>query len=450
MRILLITKESWDDSMYGNNVLTNWFGDKFSDRAEFAHLYCKDGIPKNNCCSKYFQITDSMVIKSYYTKKRAGKFFIREGFQDATSSGEEFNNERYKKLKKITTDFVRVVRDFVWAHAKYNEEGIKKFVEEFNPDIVFCPRLASRGVLKAERIVAKYTKAPFVVFTGDNEYSYKMVRFSIAWYINRMQIRKEIRNLTKKTYAHYYTLSELQAEEYKKLFGIDTSTLYKGGLFFEDRVHEHINKPIKIVYIGKFYCGRWKTLAKLAKCIKSINEKEQKVILQIYTKDNVSKKQNKLLNDGKNSFIMGSVDPDKIQSVYDGADIALHVEGLDVRNKLLTKYSFSTKITDCMASGCAVMVISWDKHSGYQYLKNNDIAFAMCNEKDIIKVLESIVSDNQQIADYAKKVFEYGKKYHQIENVRENLYQDFQQIIEAANKREEKCFQNKHKTRKRF
>ena len=86
-----------------------------------------------------------------------------------------------------------------------------------------------------------------------------------------------------------------------------------------------------------------------------------------------------------------------------------------------------------MASGCAVMVISWDKHSGYQYLKNNDIAFAMSSEKDIINVLESIVSDKQQITKYAKKVFEYGKKNHQIEKVREKLYQDFQQIIEKSN-----------------
>lgn len=433
MRVLLITKESWDDTMYGNNVLTNWFGDKLCGRAEFAHIYCKDGIPKNTCCTKYFQITDSMIIKSYYTKQKAGKSFIQGHLQESKSKGEEFDENRYKKLKKITTDFVRVVRDFVWAHAKYDEQGIKKFVEEFNPDIVFCPRLASRGVLKVENIVAKYTQAPFIAFTGDNEYSYKLVRFSIAWYINRMQIRKEIKKLAKQTYKHYYTLSELQAQEYEKEFGISTSTLYKGAQFYQSRVHEKVNTPIKIVYIGKFYCGRWKTLAKLVKCLGIINKNEQKIILQIYTRDQISKKQNKLLNDGKNSFIMGSVSPDKIQTVYDEADIALHVEGLDFKNKLLTKYSFSTKITDCMASGCAVMVISWDKHSGYQYLKNSDIAFTMCNEDDIMRVLNEIVKDNQRVIDYAKKVFKYGEKNHQIENVRERLYQDFIKLIILSN-----------------
>lgn len=433
MRILLITKESWDDIMYGNNVLTNWFGDKLGGRVEFAHIYCKEGIPRNNCCNRYFQITDSMVIRSYYTKKKAGRAFYLETFYENEQKAEEFNENRYKKLKKITTDVIRGIRDFIWAHAKYDEQGIKKFVEEFNPDIIFCPRLASRGVLKVESIVAKYTKAPFIAFTGDDEYSYKLVKFSIAWYLNRMQIRKQIKKLAKKTYKHYYTLSEQQAQAYRKEFGISTSTLYKGGQFYQDRVHKCVNKPIKIVYIGKLYCGRWKTLAKLAKCLKDINKQEQKIILQIYTRDQVSNKQNRILNDGKNSVIMGSVSPDKIQTVYDGADIALHIEGLDLKNKLLTKYSFSTKITDCMASGCAIMVISWDKHSGYQYLKNNDIAFTMCNENEIMRVLNEIVRDNQRVINYAKKVFKYGEEHHQIEKVRERLYQDFQKFIRISN-----------------
>lgn len=430
MRVLLITKESWNDIMYGNNVLTNWFGDNLGGRAEIAHIYCKAGGPYNKCCNKYFQITDSMVVKSYYTKQKAGKEILFENQEN--SNIEAFDEKKYKKLKRITIDLVRVIRDAVWAHAKYNEEGIKKFVEDFNPDIVFCPRLSSRGLLKVESIVAKFTKAPFVAFTGDNEYSYKLIRFSLFWYLNRMQTRHALKYLAQNTYKHYYTLSDLQAEEYNREFGIPTSTLYKGGDFLVNKIHQTVNRPIKIVYIGKFYCGRWKTLALLAKCLKKINKQKQKIILEIYTKDDVSKEQNKLLNDGENSFIMGGVSPDKIQEVYDHADIALHVEGLDLRNKLLTKYSFSTKITDCMSSGCAVMVISWNQHSGYQYLSRNDIAFSMYDEKSILEGLQLIAENSNVVLEYANKVYEYGVRNHQLQNIREKLYRDFERIIKES------------------
>ena len=59
MRILIIADEVWNDSIHGNNVLTNWFEDF---PAEFAEIYCSPGIPKNSICKKYFQITDKGVI----------------------------------------------------------------------------------------------------------------------------------------------------------------------------------------------------------------------------------------------------------------------------------------------------------------------------------------------------------------------------------------------------
>ena len=70
MKILLITDEIWNDSIHGNNVLSNWF-DGFD--AEFANICCCPGLPENNCCDKYFQITDSMMLKSILKGKRAGR-----------------------------------------------------------------------------------------------------------------------------------------------------------------------------------------------------------------------------------------------------------------------------------------------------------------------------------------------------------------------------------------
>ena len=77
MRILLITDEVWNDNIHGNNILTNWFQD-FD--AEFANIYCSPGQPLNNCCKKYFQITDSMMLKSMLSGKRAGKAFTMDNF----------------------------------------------------------------------------------------------------------------------------------------------------------------------------------------------------------------------------------------------------------------------------------------------------------------------------------------------------------------------------------
>ena len=58
MRILLITDEEWNDYVYGNGVLTNWFT---GFDAEFAQIYCSPGKPVNQICDRYFQISDSLL-----------------------------------------------------------------------------------------------------------------------------------------------------------------------------------------------------------------------------------------------------------------------------------------------------------------------------------------------------------------------------------------------------
>ncbi len=70
MNILLITDEVWNDEVHGNNVLTNWF-EGFP--ANFSNIYCSPGVPKNNVCKNYFQLTDKMMARSLIGSKRAGK-----------------------------------------------------------------------------------------------------------------------------------------------------------------------------------------------------------------------------------------------------------------------------------------------------------------------------------------------------------------------------------------
>ena len=67
MRMLVITDEEWNDFVYGNGVLTNWFS---GFNAEIAQIYTSPGLPINDICNKYFQITDSQMLKSIFGGKK--------------------------------------------------------------------------------------------------------------------------------------------------------------------------------------------------------------------------------------------------------------------------------------------------------------------------------------------------------------------------------------------
>ena len=62
MNILIVSYEAWRDTNNGGNVLSNIFS-AFPD-ANIAQIYCSGEEPANSICRKYFQISDSMLLKS--------------------------------------------------------------------------------------------------------------------------------------------------------------------------------------------------------------------------------------------------------------------------------------------------------------------------------------------------------------------------------------------------
>ena len=191
MKILLVTDEVWNDKIHGNNVLSNWFGG-FS--AEFAQIYCSPGFPYNNCCNKYFQITDKMMLNSIVKRTKAGKE-VEKKSEENNYQSTDINNLGF--LRSHCGNILRFLKSVVWSLGVYNEQAIKKFIEDFNPDIVFCPRMATPKMLRLERIVRKYAHCPMVAFTGDNEYSLRIFSFSLFAWINKFWVRRELKKNVK-------------------------------------------------------------------------------------------------------------------------------------------------------------------------------------------------------------------------------------------------------------
>lgn len=428
MRILVLSNEVWNDKINGNNVTSNWFEGM---EAEFANIYASPDAPLNKCCNRYFQITDKMMLNSILKGKKAGYSLpIRDYQSDEIQCGAETEPKKlYKFLKSISGPFLRLVREELWLLGRYNIEGMQQFIEDFQPDVIFSERMASCKMLRLEKLVSKLTDAPMFAFTGDDEYSLRQLSFSPAFWINRVMIRRMLRENVK-NYRIYYTLSEEQAAYYEKIFGCKCKLLQKCGSF-QKLVGEHVvGKPIRMIYAGKFYCNRWKMLCDIADVLREINRDEVKIILEIYTKDVPTQEQNKRLNDGRNTFIRGAVNQSELAEKYKQADIAIHVEALDVRNRFATRYSFSTKIIDCIFSGCAVLAYCWEQHSGFTYLKKRNAAVCVSSYDELLEAVNTLCDDTTKIVAYAALARECGEKYHNRLTVQNELLADFQKYTQ--------------------
>ena len=426
MKVLIVSAEVWRENTNGGNVLSNIFE---GSGYEFAQIYCNPGEPKNKMCKNYYQMTDSMMIRSIFGNEKPGKVIRYNEYPYDVSCkdqiAEQENKKFYNFFRKHRFEIFYVIRSIIWKLAKWKNEKLENFIKDFNPDIIFAPCYASHELFEIDRFVKKIADVPVISYIWDDNYGLRQFRVDPIYWLNRFVLRKNVRK-TFKIYDLIYTMTDEQKKEYEKALNCNMKILKKSGDFEKVPAKQCVNKPIRLIYAGGIYCGRWKTLAKIAESIKEINKDSVKMVLDIFTGNELTEKQKKLLDDGVNSRGHSAIPQEELKEEYRKSDIALHVESFDLKYKLLTRLSFSTKIIDCMASGCAVMAVCWKEHSGYIYLKNNDIAICADDCRDISSVLKRCVDNQNIILEYAQKVKEFGIKNHSYDTIRKEFLGDFE------------------------
>ena len=419
MKVLIISLETWRDGTNGGNVLTNLFTGM---DAEFAQIYCSAGAPDNNICTHYFQMTDAMAIDSLLHKRPMGRVI---NCLESNTVAMDSTDQAIGKVKRLgSSDALRVVRELVWAMSDYRNEALKKFVLDFDPDIIFAPHYGVTYMLSLTEYVAKLTGKPIISYISDDSYSLKHINFSPFFWMNRFVLRYKTRRVWKR-YELIYTMTETQKEYMSKL-GKPMKVLMKSASFGDVPEKKTVGTPIRLAYAGGIYLNRWKTLAAIADAIRELNRDGVKLTLDIYTGNEISSEINKKLNDGVHSVIHGSVSQEELKEIYHSSDIALHVESFDLKNRLAVRMSFSTKIVDCLSSGCAVMAVCEEKQGGMVYLKENDAAICVTDPKDIDKTLRSLADSPQRIVEYAAKAKQCCIRNHSQEQNRAMILEDFE------------------------
>lgn len=427
MRILIVTTDLWDDISNGNNIQTNWF--KGFD-AEFANIYTESGVPNNSICTRYFQVTDTMMAKSFFGKKAGKAFdFVPSTNKDEndTLDAESPNEGFYNFLRKHTGEWLRWARDILWELGRYDKKAMKRFIDEFNPDVVFCPHLFTMKSRRLERIIHSMTDAPMVCFNGDSEASLHAISYNPLFWYRRLRDHLLYPSFLKK-FSYSFTFSPRWSKMQTEKYGLPSEPLYKcvDAIPLEEK---KVHKPIKLVYAGSLYYNRWKTLSAIGDALKKINADGLNAEMYVYSQSMLTSEQRLALSEDKYIHFGGRVNPDRLPQIYKDADIALHVESFDKKYMYETEHSFSTKLTDLMVSTCAILAICWNRNSGWNYMRENDAAICLSSYDEILPTLQIIVSNPSIIQTYARKAIECGIKNHSREKIQGQMRRVFEKVI---------------------
>lgn len=427
MKILIISFECWRDDTNGGNVLSNLFAGM--DGAEFAQIYCKGGLPQNQICKRYYRMNDRMALHALLHFQR----FVGEELRysdwpaEPTPAGKE--KRFYDFFRRHDWPIFHVIRELLWAAAPWRSAKLLRFVQEFAPDIIFAPCYGSLFMQRLDRWVFRQASAPVVSYISDDNYSLRQLRFSPAFWVHRFLLRSSIRK-TARQYRWMYTMTQQQAEELGPQLHTQMRILRKAAAPFPRREHTKPDQAVRLIYAGGTYLGRDAVLLRVARAVRALNAKAHPCRLDIYTNSEIPKKWQSELNDGTNSTIHAAIPMKDLERRYAESDIALHVESFQKKDALLTRLSFSTKIVDCLASGCAVLAVCPHENAGWQYLKAENAALCVDSPEDVEPAVQKLVTDaayRQKLARAARGCLEL---HHRPEDIQKQFFTQICKIVQ--------------------
>jgi chlorite dismutase len=126
---------------------------------------------------------------------------------------------------------------------------------------------------------------------------------------------------------------------------------------------------------------------------------------------------------------MGARPYEEIKVILNEADIVLHVESFEKEQMEAVKYSFSTKIIDCLQSGSVVVGIGPSGIASIEYLRRVPGTIIIDTERTLEERIEEVLNESCNYISNADKTRRFAINNHSIESVRTSLRREFRMII---------------------
>lgn len=430
MRVLVISNTPWADSNSFGNSFSNIF--KGIKNIEFANIYCKSGISDNSLSMRCFQITEKSLIRNlvdrkYPSGKEVQKLSVENG--DSKGKAETKAIVGYELLSGMRWQVIFWMRDLIWKIGQWKSEQLRDFLDGFQPDIMFQPVYYSNYINEIVMFCKDYLNIPMLGYISDDNYTLRQFNLSPLYWIDRLHKRKKVKRVIQQCVI-LYVISEIQKEEYEQIFDLPCKILTKCSDFdekLEYKIDKCAHDEIILNYAGGIGGNRWKSLAMISRAVSRLLEEGFSLQFDIYTSTNLTYKMKRCFQK-KGTILHQAVSYQEIYTIQNQADILVHVEGLDKKNRYAVHQSFSTKLVDYFKLGKCIFAIGTEDMAAIQHLKKNHAAVIAENESVVYDRLKELVENLSLVATYAQAAYECGKNHHNRLDMQKMLIEDLTKI----------------------
>lgn len=388
MKILIISNNSFLNSNSNGRTLGNLL--QGFDKGEMLQFCVSGGAISENLISEAYQISDRQMLQGL-AKRKIHAVKLASDQADGVTAGKRNRQNTVRRTAETM-----LMREAVW------DAGLRKtdffdIANAFCPDCILYQMGDNAFWIKLALELKQVTGARLAVYTTEDyyfkEYNYLSKKDSMGPVYRKFhsKYKKAVEALMNKA-SLVITNTPMLAELYKNRFSVSTEVIMPSAGDFTD-VEAVPNR--KIVYAGNLGLDRHLSLIAIARVLKKYNlsldiygSAGEDIVQQFEEQDNIS--------------YNGFLDYSSLKKIMKGARLLLHAESFDNFYRRDLRAGFSTKITDCLASGIPLFLYAPKEVTASQYLLEKGNAFVCTDESDLEEILCAALFDE----DRRKKVVE--------------------------------------------
>lgn len=428
MRILILSNSEWDDSNSFGSSFTSIFGGL--EDVEIANIYCRSGLPNTQTATRFYQITENTLLQNLRNRNNlSGKVVLNR--TDKEQAKPDVFSKRQLKFVNFARNtrwvFLFWLKGFIWFFGRWNSDELRKFVDNFEPDLIFLPIYYSVHLNRIGIFLKNYSNTSMIGYVSDDNYTLKQFSLSPFYWIDRFVKRKWVKKAVEQCEL-LYVISKEQKKDYDLAFNRNCKILYKGARFDNiDYVQKNYDFPYKLIYTGNIGDNRHESLALIGKALDELNNELGDIAnLLIYSASPLNKRMRSDLSRHKSIALIGKVSKHEVDIIQKTADVLIHVEPLDIKGKFQSRHSFSTKLVDYFTRSSCIFVVGWKKSASIAYLMEHNAALSAENYSEIVIKLRDLFLNPGMFNYYSKNAYLLGRKNHNIEFIQNELLKDLQ------------------------
>lgn len=407
-KVLIISVDPFNRSNGSGITLSNLF--EGWDKNNLAQIYMADQSPSNDVCVKCYKLKPQVAFFDYYLRKSLALFSKPES-EIAISPSAVVQNSSSKNLKSQIHLNLRAIADL---SPLFIPDELFKWIEEFNPDIIYCALGSARMINLTNEIAERIGKPVVPHFMDD--------------WPTTLYTQNELAGLARKMFNKVFNkvlsnsngglcISEQMAEEYHKRYKLHFEPFVncvEDTLFSLPKTDDFINDKIVLMYVGGLHLNRWQSILDISKAVEKLNEVNKNIVLKIYCPLKDAELYSKYFIKNEATKFEGSLDSSQVSGVLRNATILLHVESFDENYAEYTKFSLSTKIPQYMAAGKPILGYGPHILASMQHIEKTNsgkIVFEKNMEK-LVEVIRSLIENKDLLFKYAIEGFSYAESFH--------------------------------------